>query len=209
MAHPCGAQMERNLSRILTRVGRFLTSNLTATSLSNKQKVPWNLFVAVSRDGIQDERFPQFQGLARENLQTLNEYVGDANLANNELEKHQQPGRLLEDQYPVVECGSEMMKRYAVENPSRAALGGTLLEQVINFDLAVQADVFVGVEMSSYSNAVWTARVHLGQGQNYKYTTTGVDRVEGLPNPHGNCRRRRRPPPPQMSRGQTMNVHNP
>lgn len=192
MAHPCGAQMERNLSIILNHVGSFLNDR---SEFSSRRPT---LFVAVSREGIADARFPQFLDLATHNLHTLNEYAGNPAGSIPSFKK------LLHDQYPVVECGGAMMKRYFAaaaagtnRRPSNQYADvdfGTLLEQVINFDLAVQAEIFIGVDGSSYSNAVWTTRYHLGKGSgNYRYSTSGLDAVEGLPKPHGNCRRPRKP----------------
>jgi len=68
---------------------------------------------------------------------------------------------------------------------------GDILPSMINFWLAVNADVFVGVMKSSWSNDVWTTRYYQGKGMyNYQYThDTGIVPVEnnGLPPPHKNC----------------------
>jgi hypothetical protein len=52
--------------------------------------------------------------------------------------------------------------------------------------------VFVGVQGSSYSNAIWTTRHllnHKDSSANYRYTTSGIEPVVGMPPPHSNCPR--------------------
>jgi hypothetical protein len=202
MAHPCGRNMERNLTVILDHVARLLLKNQSSTSTTSTMSV----VVAVSREGLVDPRFPQFLELSRANLHTLNEYTGgtavkEDDADEDEIRNDRQPlmkRKLLHGQFPVVECGGEMMARYyrslasGSSNPDRIGdhnTYGTLLEQVINFDVAVQAKVFVGVELSSYSNAIWTTRFLLNKGANYKYTTSGIEPVVGMPPPHSNCPR--------------------
>jgi hypothetical protein len=203
MAHPCGRNMERNLAVILDHVAllmkneSFLSSTTSTTTITS-------VVVAVSREGLVDPRFPQFHELSRANLHTLNEYTGGTAVEDEgegETRNNRQPvmkRKLLHGQFPVVECGGEMMARYyrdlKRDSSNHDRIGehdayGTLLEQVINFDLAVQAKLFVGVEMSSYSNAIWTTRFLLNKGANYKYTPSGIEPVVGMPPPHSNCPR--------------------
>jgi len=70
---------------------------------------------------------------------------------------------------------------------------GDILPSMLNFWLAVQADVFVGVKKSSWSTSVWTTRYHKGKGdRNFEYTRDrGIIPIEnnGLPNPHKICKR--------------------
>mmetsp|Transcript_15843 Transcript_15843/g.39791 ORF Transcript_15843/g.39791 Transcript_15843/m.39791 type:complete len:715 (+) Transcript_15843:217-2361(+) len=70
---------------------------------------------------------------------------------------------------------------------------GDLLPSVLNFWLAVRADVFVGVQKSSWSTDVWTTRYYMGKGgRNFEYTSTkGIRSIgnAGLPEPHTNCKR--------------------
>ena len=69
---------------------------------------------------------------------------------------------------------------------------GDLLPSVLNFWLAVRADVFVGVQKSSWSTDVWTTRYYMGKGgRNFEYTSTkGIRPIgnAGLPEPHTNCK---------------------
>lgn len=68
---------------------------------------------------------------------------------------------------------------------------GDIVPSMINFWLAVNADVFVGVMKSSWSNDIWTTRYYQGKGaHNYEYTKEhGITPVgnNGLPPPHKNC----------------------
>ena len=68
---------------------------------------------------------------------------------------------------------------------------GDILPSMINFWLAVRADIFVGVMKSSWSNDVWTTRYYQGKGdRNFQITSDkGIIAVEsnGLPPPHSNC----------------------
>lgn len=68
---------------------------------------------------------------------------------------------------------------------------GDLIPSVLNFWLAVQADVFVGVRRSSWSTDVWTTRYYMGKGgRNFEYTSkNGIRSIgnNGLPEPHRNC----------------------
>jgi hypothetical protein len=201
MAHPCGRNMERNLTVILDHVARLLLKN--ESSLSSTTSTT-SVVVAVSREGLVDPRFPQFHALSRANLHALNEYTGGTAVKEDEdegeIRANRQPlmkRKLLHGQFPVVECGGAMMARYyrsLTSDSNTDRIGehdtyGTLLEQVINFDVAVQAELFVGVELSSNSNAIWTTRFLLNKGANYKYTTSGIEPVVGMPPPHSNCPR--------------------
>jgi hypothetical protein len=67
---------------------------------------------------------------------------------------------------------------------------GSILPSLINFYVATQAQVFVGVSKSSWSTDVWTTRYYQGKGDgNYQYTPDGIKQLdhEGLPPPHKNC----------------------
>jgi hypothetical protein len=68
---------------------------------------------------------------------------------------------------------------------------GDILPAILDFWLAVQSDVFVGVKGSSWSVDVWTARYFQGRGrQNYEYTVEhGIVPVpnHGRPRPHTRC----------------------
>jgi hypothetical protein len=58
----------------------------------------------------------------------------------------------------------------------------TLLSSVVNMELAVQANVFVGTRVSTWSTSVWKIRHYRGL-PNYEFTPNGIQRLEGLPPP--------------------------
>eukprot|EP00536_Pseudo-nitzschia_multiseries_P004945 jgi/Psemu1/11344/gm1.11344_g len=68
---------------------------------------------------------------------------------------------------------------------------GDLLPSILNFWLAVNADVFVGAMKSSFSNDIWTMRYYQGKGdRNFQYTADkGIVAISnrGLPPSHENC----------------------
>jgi hypothetical protein len=181
MAHKCGKDMEWNLTKIVDQVQELAAT--AATSLSdddngNSQNVQ-GLFVAVSRSGMEESGnlYHKFQVYADDNLQTLNRLVRDGGTAKNPL--------------TVFECGENMLQEYYQKHPD-VPDHGSLLQSVINFDIAVNADIFVGVRKSSYSTDVWTTRFHQGKGDtNYEYTKSGTRKIEdgGLPTPHINCKK--------------------
>ena len=62
----------------------------------------------------------------------------------------------------------------------------TLLASIVNLELAVQANVFVGTKISTWSISVWKIR-HALNKPNYEFTPNdGVRLVQGLPEPF-NC----------------------
>jgi hypothetical protein len=68
---------------------------------------------------------------------------------------------------------------------------GDVLPSMLNFWLAVRADVFVGVRKSSWSTDVWTTRYYYGRGdRNFEYTSDrGILAIEngGLAPNHKTC----------------------
>jgi hypothetical protein len=183
MAHACGKDMEWNLTKIVQQVQELAASAATSTRSDDNngntrsQKVQ-GLFVAVSRSGMQEGGglYRRFQAYADDNLQTLDRLVRGVT-TNSPL--------------PVFECGENMLQEYYQAHPDIPD-HGSLLQSVINFDIAVNADIFVGVRKSSYSTDVWTTRYHQGKGDtNYEYTKSGTRQIEngGLPVPHINCKK--------------------
>jgi hypothetical protein len=174
LMHKCGKDMERHLQRILDMTAEFSAqySNISG------------LFVAVSRVGMESKdvyRTAKFiQRLAKNNADTLDHYVGTAVRPSNLLGSNR---------LRVFECGKKALSQYYSTHP-QVADHGLLLESVLNFHIAVQADVFIGVAKSSYSTDVLTTRYLLGKGRhNFLYTKDGIVPVEngGLPPPHKDC----------------------
>ena len=182
MGHPCGADMEKNLTRILEYIhDLYVEQNASFKTLG--------LFIAVSRSGMEERGsrlYSLFRSYADENLLTLNRIT-------------EEPLRSLINQTNVgmlqaFECGEKALRQYYSLNPSTPD-HGSLLQSVINFYIAVSSKIFIGVAGSSYSTDILTTRFWLGKGSsNYRYTQNGIARVEkdGLPLPHSNCNRKQK-----------------
>ena len=202
--------MEKNLTRILERV-YHLHNELSQQQHNDnteeaKQQQPTTtttavsgLFVAVSRAGMEEkgtEAYESHKAYAIENLHTLNaltttttgHHESDDRTTTIDESNRSQLLRDIRERLPVFECGQRTLQDYYAAHPE-VPDHGTLLQSVLNFHVAVQADVFVGVKGSSYSTDILTTRYWLGKGNaNYRYTPTGIERVRGLPEPHGNCK---------------------
>lgn len=179
LAHRCGRTMERNLTKIVERV-----EHLTATLGTPLEGV----FVAISRNGMETNDGPLYRNLkptVDENLQTLNRLVG----YNGTTRQNMGADKTLQ----VFQCGQRLVDDYYAAHldvPDH----GSLVSAVIDFYVAVNSAVFVGVRGSTFSSDVWTTRYHQGNGEtNYEYTKEGIDPIEngGLPIPHVNCKGRK------------------
>jgi hypothetical protein len=182
--HPCGMTAESNLTTLLHTVQQTLTPLHPSLSA---------LFVAVSRDGVVAKGDPKMyrasQAIADDNRAALDRYLGDGTTSTSRSE--------LLGGWTVFTCGDRALQQYYTQYPNSPRYG-SLLESVLNFYIAVQSDVFVGVGNSSYSADVFTTRYYQGKGDtNYRYSKTeGLVLVEngGLPEPHVNCRHRQNSP---------------
>jgi hypothetical protein len=166
LQHQCGHDMERHLR------------NIVAQAHAVESNASYNLFIAVDREKMtmgstttaDDEPYRyshELQQIGLENIQYLEQI-------------RQQPN--------VYECGQTLLQDFYHSHPDFLHRG-TLLESVINFQIAVDADVFVGVAGSSYSTDVLRTRYFIGKRtENYRYTKTGVERVKGLVKPHTDCK---------------------
>lgn len=183
MGHSCGSSMEKNLTAILERVYKLHDEQ--------PQQPLSGLFIAVSRAGMEETgtgTYEKFKLYADENLRALNVLTGHNGFSSSKAESPQLFHEIRE-RLPVFECGERILKDYYAAHAD-VPDHGALLQSVLNFHVAVSADVFVGVKGSSYSTDVLTTRYWLGKGDaNYRYTKTGIDRVQGLPEPHGKCGR--------------------
>ncbi|GAX14135.1 hypothetical protein FisN_8Hh026 [Fistulifera solaris] len=172
MAHVCGIDMERNLTQILQQVATVLETNYSQVT---------GLVIAVSRAGMMaPKQSSERQAHAQHNLKTLNRLVREG-------------WRVGSRQVQVLECGERLVQEYYEAHPDIVD-HGSLLHSVVNFDLALNADVFIGVRSSSYSTDVLTSRYYMGKGDhNYRYTKTDhIEKVKGLPEPHANCARKKK-----------------
>lgn len=62
----------------------------------------------------------------------------------------------------------------------------TLLASIVNLELAIQSDVFVGTSVSTWSTSVWKMRHWRNpeKSENYIFTPLqGIQKLEGLPKP--------------------------
>lgn len=60
----------------------------------------------------------------------------------------------------------------------------TLLASLVNLELAIQSDVFIGTSVSTWSTSVWKMRHWRGTKENYIFTPfQGIQKLEGLPKP--------------------------
>lgn len=183
MAHPCGAHMNKNMTRILEDMQQFVERNENLRNVSG-------IFVALSRSGASVTEGPayrRFRAFVDENIHTLAKVLGDSASPGQGL-----PLNHGERNLPVFECGEQLVQKYYESKTGQPTVDyGSLLPSIINFDVAVEASVFIGFRFSSWSNSVWTTRYYLGRGDdNYEYTRErGIQRVEngGLPPPHQNC----------------------
>ena len=193
MGHRCGTSMERNLTRIVQQVQDLIqqetetTIAAAAAAAAAANTTISGLFVAVSRSGmeVQSQAQEKFRAFADDNIATLNRLVGNETTTGTGIQINHDAS------IPVFECGEHILREHYASHPN-VPDHGSLLQSVINFYIALNADIFVGVENSSYSTDVMTTRYYLGKGsQNYRYTMDGkVQAVEngGLPLPHSNCK---------------------
>jgi len=196
MRHNCGSRMEKNLTAIVERVYNLyggLSSSNEEQHGGGEQPIS-GLFIAASRAGMEEKgtgTYEKFKQYADENLRTLNLLTAHDSGLGAPTNDTDQPQLFsdIQNKLPVFECGEPILKDYYSKH-----LGvldyGALLQSILNFHVAVSADVFVGVKDSSYSTDVLTTRYWLGKGDaNYRYTKTGIERVQGLPEPHKTCKK--------------------
>lgn len=190
MGHSCGAFMNKNLTKIFDDITDLLQNNThLAKNISG-------VFVALHRAGAASKEgrsYHRFRAFVDENIETMDRVIGDAYKPGTGL---MVVGDGASDvrRLPVFECGEQLIERYHESQSStgqQAVDYGSLLPSIINFEVAVESAVFVGMRSSSWSNSVWTARYYLGKGDaNFEYTRErGVRPMEngGLPPPHQNC----------------------
>ena len=175
MDHVCGRSMEKNLTVLFNRVEELVHEKYPTTK---------GVFIAVSRAGIEVKEggmYEKFKVFADSNLETMNRVVGDGRGSHGQGLGH--------GNVAVFECGRLLMDQYYKDHPESINYG-QLLQSMMNFFIATESTVFVGVRGSSYSTDIWTTRFHQGKGaQNYEYTLDGIQLMEngGLPPPHKNC----------------------
>ena len=122
------------------------------TSIYAKFPVPpaKNVLIMLNRDGLEKEGTdPKSKNqLAVHNLQVLNGIIENG---------------LWGGKVKVIEAGTGLAENTAYHK-NRLLVGG-----IINYYIALEAKVFVGTEVSSYSSNVVTERFFRGQKENYYY----------------------------------------
>ena len=171
--------MEKNLSNIFNMVDHFV-SRYKETSLRG-------IFLAVSRTGmLEPTKDAKVQQTADSNYQTL------VRRSVSNTDQRSQMTRPHPQRATVFECGEVWIHRWDQQLkqgvPSKSY--GSILPSILNFYIATQAKVFIGVAKSSWSTDVWTTRYYQGKGAtNYQYTPDGILPLSngGLPPAHKNC----------------------
>jgi hypothetical protein len=196
MVHKCGAKMEKNLSNIFDMADSFVKEyNINQSAVTSPEQTIINgTFVAVSRNSM---RLPwkskNIQDLSKHNWEVLNERSPHE---GREVGANERPRRQISSRTngkaTIFECGEAWIDRwYQQQQNVPRDYYGSILPSILNFYIATEAAVFIGVDKSSWSTDVWTTRFYLGKGSsNFKYTPTeGILPVSsgGLPPPHKNC----------------------
>ncbi|KAG7337345.1 GDP-fucose protein O-fucosyltransferase [Nitzschia inconspicua] len=212
--HKCGKHMERNLTKLFDWMDALVQEYNTNVTIRDNDhnghhhhhRYPTLLrgtMVAIARgymnpnhnNNNNNDRF------AVENWYTLNDRSVSYSNQSYQFDSHKsaQETTTITTNRPVVfECGEgwlqEAFYNNPLRNPNQLPNGyyGNILPAILDFWLAVQADVFVGVMHSSWSTDVWTTRYHQGKGRhNYQYTTADgiipLPNRDGLPPAHTRC----------------------
>lgn len=199
MVHKCGKNMEKNLTTLFDRVDDFFVEYNLNQLPGNRQL--HGTMIAVGREGMQ-EHYQQVVEMAEYNWNVLNER--SLAFVNGSYTIKSPPGNATSRatiakrmQLPMFECGEGWIEEAFYKDPNvnlenlPTNYYGSILPSILNFWLAVEADVFVGVMKSSWSTDVWTTRYHQGKGRsNFQYSAgNGVVPVPngGLPPSHKNC----------------------
>jgi hypothetical protein len=154
------------------------------------------IFMAVSRNSMRlYTRDSNVTAMSQYNWEALNQRSpqnGEGEASGHIIQK---PAHSLRkaNESTVFECGEVWMHQwYQTQTGVPEDYYGSILPSILNFYLASHAEVFVGVDQSSWSADVWTTRYYLGKGaSNFKYTPNGIYQVpnNGLPSNHISCRK--------------------
>jgi hypothetical protein len=190
MVHRCGREMEMNLTNIFDMVDRFIDEHnkkadtwrrnnrnytYTTNPRAHQHRRLQGTMLAVGRQGMQDQDGnPEIQDMILRNWKVLNQRSISYHNATNGKRKISSTKQQQQQQLPVFECGDGWIQEafYKARPDVVDNYYGDILPSILNFWLAVQADVFVGVMKSSWSNDVWRTRFYLGKGdKNYQYVS--------------------------------------
>lgn len=189
MVHRCGKDAEKNLTKIFNMVDSFM-EDYNAVRASEQQLQ--GIFVAVSRNNMrQSWKDDKVMAMSENNWNILNERSSSP---NQNLTQEIYPMVTLSNTPPVFECGELWVDSwYKTQDDIQGDYFGSILPSLINFYIATQAEVFVGVDKSSWSADVWATRYRLGKGRtNFKYTPNqGIVPLanNGRPTTHFSCKK--------------------
>jgi hypothetical protein len=189
MIHRCGKETEKNLTKIFEMVDLF-TKDYNFRKSTQDQLC--GTFVAVSRNNMRQEwKDPNITAMAEHNWKSLNQRSTQGHRVEGDIGVYNVKPK-------VFECGEIWMDEwYERQHDTPNDFYGSILPSILNFYIATQSTVFVGVDKSSWSADVWKTRYHLGKGStNYKYTPDqGIVQLSngGLPPSHLSCRKMKQP----------------
>ena len=194
MTHRCGTGMERNLTKIFDMLDTFLdkkkNNNNTYHNNGNNNGNNNNhdsirpirgTMIAVNRNWLTNDNEIQIENWNVLNQRSVSynrdgKYSFDESNAATATTTARNDSNNNNNNRVLFECGVGWIDEAFYNNPKQAhslpyGHYGDVLPAMINFWNAVQADIFVGVMKSSWSNDVWTTRYYQGMGeQNYQYT---------------------------------------
>lgn len=113
------------------------------------------IFMPINRQILEEEveRKGGENSIAVENLETLN-YAREFGLWNGTVK--------------MFEAGSTVLKGTKFETKNETA------GSALNYFIGLHSNVFVGTEISTYSNSLVTARLYRGNLRNYRYLPDGL-----------------------------------
>jgi hypothetical protein len=202
MVHRCGRDMEFNLTTVLGMLDTFVHEYNNNYTHNHDGSVIKGTMIAVNRNWFKDANDKNNIDLQMYNLNVLNQqsvsysdgnysFLGDSAVTKTFTTANNNSNST---SYGVLfECGDGWVDEAFYNNPQATHrlpydYYADIVPALLNFWIAVQADIFVGVMRSSWSTDVWTARYYQGKGQyNYQYTKgQGIIPVpdNGLPPGH-------------------------
>ena len=176
LEHPCSKRMdmETNVTKIFNDIDNFLTKS----SYYDKNAME-AISIATNRKAL-EAHIPYksaYKNVIKENLKTLNKFTKSGTMQHNIGGKGMS----------VFECGKPHLDKYFANHPDERKYDyGVFLDMVLNFEMLVESDIFIGVHGSSFSNDVWYTRYYRGKGSaNFEYTKEGIVHLgnEGIPRP--------------------------
>ncbi len=170
LGHICGQNTEHNATKIFSDIDDFLhkyhrRDSVTTSVTGGEQDIISVISIATYRAKMEETDSATYQSnkaIADENLMMLN------HLTRSGRNTHRFGGQ----DVSVVECGKEHVDRYLNNHQDEKQYNyGSLLPQVLDFEMMVDSDLFIGVRGSTFSTDVWLTRYYQGKGlNNFEYT---------------------------------------